>query len=110
MISFPAMAVTMQDIARGLDVSVVTVSKVLRNKGKISAATRKRYRGWVIRFIDDCAVPLGDANEAHVEAFLRAPQVMQRQRTVPAPAPAERAEAVEAFRTFFAWTRASAVR
>src|SRR6202162_1751678 len=42
MISFPAMAVTMQDIARGLNVSVVTVSKVLRNKGKISAATRKR--------------------------------------------------------------------
>ncbi|HEV3206977.1 MAG TPA: LacI family DNA-binding transcriptional regulator [Terriglobales bacterium] len=36
------MAVTMQDIARGLNVSVVTVSKVLRNKGKISAATRKR--------------------------------------------------------------------
>ena len=30
------MAVTMQDIARSLDVSVVTVSKVLRNKGKIS--------------------------------------------------------------------------
>jgi LacI family transcriptional regulator len=41
-ICFPAMAVTMQDIARGLNVSVVTVSKVLRNKGKISAATRKR--------------------------------------------------------------------
>jgi len=76
----------------------------------LSDATRKRYRGWVIRFIDDCAVPLSDANEAHVEAFLRAPKVMQRQRTVPAPAPAERAEAVEAFRTFFAWTRASAVR
>jgi LacI family transcriptional regulator, galactose operon repressor len=36
------MTVTMQDIARDLDVSVVTVSKVLRNKGKISAATRKR--------------------------------------------------------------------
>lgn len=36
------MAVTMQDIARDLDVSVVTVSKVLRNKGEISAATRKR--------------------------------------------------------------------
>ena len=42
MVSFPTMAVTMQDIARGLDVSVVTVSKVLRNKGKISVATRKR--------------------------------------------------------------------
>jgi LacI family transcriptional regulator len=36
------MAVTMSDIARGLDVSVVTVSKVLRNQGNISAATRKR--------------------------------------------------------------------
>ena len=31
-----------QDIARGLNVSVVTVSKVLRNKGKISVATRQR--------------------------------------------------------------------
>lgn len=36
------MPVTMADIAKGLNVSVVTVSKVLRNKGKISAATRKR--------------------------------------------------------------------
>jgi LacI family transcriptional regulator len=36
------MAVTMQDIARSLNVSAVTVSKVLRNKGKISVATRKR--------------------------------------------------------------------
>lgn len=36
------MAVTMSDIARDLKVSVVTVSKVLRNQGKISAATRKR--------------------------------------------------------------------
>jgi len=36
------MAVTMMDIARDLNVSVVTVSKVLRNQGKISAATRKR--------------------------------------------------------------------
>lgn len=36
------MAVTMSDIARDLDVSVVTVSKALRNKGSISAATRKR--------------------------------------------------------------------
>src|SRR6202023_2293378 len=42
MISFTTMAVTMQDIARDVGVSVVTVSKVLRNKGKISAATRKR--------------------------------------------------------------------
>jgi LacI family transcriptional regulator len=32
----------MQDIARDVGVSVVTVSKVLRNKGEISAATRKR--------------------------------------------------------------------
>lgn len=36
------MAVTMGDIARDLKVSVVTVSNVLRNKGRISAATRKR--------------------------------------------------------------------
>src|SRR5215471_18536177 len=36
------MPVTMTDIARDLKVSVVTVSKVLRNDGKISAATRKR--------------------------------------------------------------------
>lgn len=36
------MPVTMLDIAKGLNVSVVTVSKVLRDKGKISAATRKR--------------------------------------------------------------------
>jgi LacI family transcriptional regulator len=37
-----AMAVTMMDIARDVKVSVVTVSKVLRNQGRISAATRKR--------------------------------------------------------------------
>lgn len=36
------MAVTMQDIARDLKVSVVTVSKALRHKGNISAATRER--------------------------------------------------------------------
>jgi LacI family transcriptional regulator len=36
------MAVTLQDIARELNVSVVTVSKVLRNEGKISTATRNR--------------------------------------------------------------------
>src|ERR1035438_6352540 len=36
------MAVTMMDIARDLKVSVVTVSKALRNQGKISAATRQR--------------------------------------------------------------------
>jgi LacI family transcriptional regulator len=37
-----AMAVTMLDIARDLKVSVVTVSKALRNQGRISTATRKR--------------------------------------------------------------------
>jgi LacI family transcriptional regulator len=42
MISFTTMAVTMQDIARDVGVSVVTVSKVLRNKGEISVATRNR--------------------------------------------------------------------
>jgi LacI family transcriptional regulator len=36
------MTVTMMDIARDLKVSVVTVSKVLRNQGRISEATRKR--------------------------------------------------------------------
>jgi LacI family transcriptional regulator len=36
------MAVTMMDIARDLNISVVTVSKVLRNQGKISDSTRKR--------------------------------------------------------------------
>ncbi|HEX2712357.1 MAG TPA: LacI family DNA-binding transcriptional regulator [Candidatus Acidoferrales bacterium] len=36
------MAVTLLDIAKDLNVSAVTVSKVLGNKGKISAATRKR--------------------------------------------------------------------
>jgi LacI family transcriptional regulator len=36
------MRVTMMDIAKDLDVSVVTVSKVLRNQGRISEATRKR--------------------------------------------------------------------
>lgn len=36
------MAVTMKDIARDVGVSVVTVSKVLRNHSDISAATRKR--------------------------------------------------------------------
>ena len=35
------MAVTLSDIARDLNVSVVTVSKVLRNKGKISSETRR---------------------------------------------------------------------
>ena len=36
------MAVTMLDIARDLKVSVVTVSKALRDQGRISTATRKR--------------------------------------------------------------------
>src|SRR5271156_6356385 len=36
------MRTTMMDIARDLRVSVVTVSKVLRNQGRISDATRKR--------------------------------------------------------------------
>lgn len=36
------MPVTMMDIANDLKVSVVTVSKVLRNQGRISDATRKR--------------------------------------------------------------------
>src|SRR5579863_3527155 len=36
------MTVTLQDIAKDLDVSVVTFSKVLRNQGRISDATRKR--------------------------------------------------------------------
>jgi LacI family transcriptional regulator len=36
------MPVTLLDIAKELDVSVVTVSKALRNKGKISARTRNR--------------------------------------------------------------------
>lgn len=38
----PHMPVTMMDIAKDLDVSVVTVSKVLRNQGRISEATRQR--------------------------------------------------------------------
>jgi LacI family transcriptional regulator len=36
------MTVTLSDIAHDLDVSIVTVSKALRNTGKISARTRKR--------------------------------------------------------------------
>src|SRR5208282_3871479 len=36
------MTVTMLDLAKDLKVSVVTVSKVLRNQGRISEATRKR--------------------------------------------------------------------
>jgi len=38
------MAITMKDIAKDLGVSVVTVSKVLRNHSDISAKTRKRVR------------------------------------------------------------------
>jgi LacI family transcriptional regulator len=36
------MAVTMQDLARDLNVSIATVSKVLRHQGSISQATRNR--------------------------------------------------------------------
>ena len=36
------MPVTMMDIARDLNVSVITVSKALRNQGRISEATRRR--------------------------------------------------------------------
>src|ERR1700688_1892713 len=36
------MPTTMLDIAKALDVSVVTVSNVLRNQGRISDATRQR--------------------------------------------------------------------
>jgi LacI family transcriptional regulator len=36
------MAVRLKDIAEELNVSVVTVSKVLRNQGDISNATRQR--------------------------------------------------------------------
>jgi len=39
---WPRMTVTMMDIARDLKVSVVTVSKALRNQGRISESTRKR--------------------------------------------------------------------
>ena len=38
----PFVAVTLLDIAKDLNVSVVTVSKALRNQGKISTATRNR--------------------------------------------------------------------
>ena len=38
------MTVTMKDVARGLGVSVVTVSKVLRNHADISVETRKRVQ------------------------------------------------------------------
>ena len=43
------MVVRMKDIAAELDVSVMTVSRVLRNKGRISRATRER----VLRRIDE---------------------------------------------------------
>ena len=42
MLCLVPMTVTLSDIAKSLNVSVVTVSKALRNKGKISADTRKR--------------------------------------------------------------------
>src|SRR5262249_42858480 len=38
------MPVTMKDIARGLGVSVVTVSKVLRNHSDVGAETRRRVQ------------------------------------------------------------------
>ena len=38
-VCFPVMSATMMDIAKDLKVSVVTVSKVLRNQGRISDAT-----------------------------------------------------------------------
>jgi LacI family transcriptional regulator len=38
------MAITMKDIAKDLGVSVVTVSKVLRNHSDISGETRKRVQ------------------------------------------------------------------
>jgi LacI family transcriptional regulator len=39
---FGAMSATLSDIAKDLNISVVTVSKALRNKGRISARTRNR--------------------------------------------------------------------
>src|SRR5580704_15714161 len=39
---FALMSATLSDIAKDLDISVVTVSKALRNKGRISARTRSR--------------------------------------------------------------------
>jgi LacI family transcriptional regulator len=39
---FGSMSATLSDIAKDLNISVVTVSKVLRNKGRISARTRSR--------------------------------------------------------------------
>ena len=42
MLFFALMSATLSDIAKDLDISVVTVSKALRNKGRISARTRSR--------------------------------------------------------------------
>jgi LacI family transcriptional regulator len=39
---FGSMSATLSDIARDLNISIVTVSKALRNKGRISARTRNR--------------------------------------------------------------------
>jgi LacI family transcriptional regulator len=36
------MAVTLKDIARDLGISIITVSKVMRNKDDVSDSTRKR--------------------------------------------------------------------
>ena len=41
-LSFGSMSATLSDIAKDLNISVVTVSKALRNKGRISARTRSR--------------------------------------------------------------------
>ena len=42
MLFFGSMSATLSDIAKDLNISIVTVSKVLRNKGRISARTRSR--------------------------------------------------------------------
>lgn len=42
MLFFGSMSATLSDIAKDLNISVVTVSKALRNKGRISARTRSR--------------------------------------------------------------------
>ena len=52
------MAVRMKDIARELGLSVVTVSKALRNHGDISEATRKRVMRRIERSSFNYAVVL----------------------------------------------------
>src|SRR5271169_2487339 len=67
---FSSMSATLSDIAKDLNISVVTVSKVLRNKGRISARTRSRvlkrakeldYRpNWVARsLVTRCTYTIG---------------------------------------------------